>query len=165
MISLTLHGCENHLNEGFGAACSIGHLGIVQFLISKYKSLIDPYDGFNVACYNGHLKIVNLLISKFKVDWKKGLYFSAYFDNNLKIVEILTSKFDCTNEIPKYYQWPHNKKQVAALLYLKTPLSAFQKIIGFQDLTIVVESMKQAIRGSDVLLPDLLNVVAQCIII
>lgn len=149
-------------NQGLYYACCYGHLEIVRFLFSKDQWANDLNGGFYRACFNGHLEIVRFLISKGANDLKSGLA-NAWFGGNLEIIRLLISKG--AYEIHKYYQWPRHKNQIMQLLYLGTLLNAFQNVDGFLNLKTLAVNTKQSIVKSNVMLLDLLNLVARCIII
>lgn len=121
--------------------------------------------GGSGACHNGHLEIVKFLIAKGANGWNNGFY-RAYVRERFEIIQFLISKIEeCTIELRRYYQWPDSKEQILKLLHLKTPLNAFRHMHGFQKLSGLVVGSRQAIIGTNVLIPDLLDLVAQCIII
>lgn len=125
------------MDPGLVAACADdGHLEIVKLLVSKGANNI--FHCFKHMCWIGHLEIIQFFV---RIEPK------------------------CANELHKYFSWPHDSKQITGLLYLKVPLILFQQMQGFQELNSLVANTEQAITGANVLLHDLLNVVAQCVII
>lgn len=168
------------LNRGLGGACNEGHLEIIQFLITKGAN--DWNLGAYNACRGGHLKILEFLISTAQENEKKNiangiqannsklewsnLFIAASFSDNMEIVHFLISKAEyAKNILSKIYQWPIHKSKITILLYLNTSLNVFQSILGFSELKTLVDTTRQSIRTTNVLLPDLLDIVAKCIII
>lgn len=146
----------------------------------------------NWAYYGGHLNVVRFLEFKLDqvgqaekaektekakqtqnidaIDWNSCFYHAQlgqYCQNN-QVIKFLISKFfklQNTNILANYYKWPSSKEKLTKLLYLQTPLDAFQHINGFQELHDLATITKQAIKGSNMMIPELLNIVSQYIII
>lgn len=168
---------QDDWNQFLQYACQVGHLKTIQFLMTKGAN--DWHSGFEDACRFGAvnseyrlkcLKIIPFLFSK--IEETGGdvncCLATACYNKCLEIIPFLISKIDETsskNILRTYYQWPVHKDQITKLLYIKTPLSAFQNINGFQELNNTVVTTKHAIKTTSVLIPDLLNIVAQCIIV
>lgn len=170
--------CKIEWKHGIHGACYSGNLKLVHFLISKATeaaeavTIVDLSRGLHFACGYGHLKLVQFLIS-IGASWEFGLT-EACKRERLEIVHFLISKVTTVREISlvettlnAFYAWPNvdDKPQIIKLLYLGTPLNVFQQILGFQELESFIIAIKQAIIGTRVMLPDLLNIVAQCIIV
>lgn len=158
------------LNNGLESACAQGHLEIVRLLISIYLPSTLKHSFYN-ACRRGHLEIIQFLMSKFPktISWS-SCFEGACCGGHLEIVKFVVlkaieTKNENENTLWRYYSWLYDKPEIRALLYLKTPLTAFQCIDGFQKLNNLVVETKQAIKTANVLVPDLLNIVAGCIII
>lgn len=156
---------QKALNYAIYGACLNGRLDILKFLISNGAN--NWNSSYREACNGRHLEIVKFLVSNgfgTASDRNHGLYMT-YKNEDFEIIHLLLSCKDGANEIHEHYQWPQNKNQIMKLLYLKTPLSVFQRIDRFRELNICVVKTKQAILKANVLLPDLLNIVARCIIV
>lgn len=161
-------------HDGLCGACEQGHLEIVRLLLSvDLLNLLDllkfdmKYSFYN-ACLGGHMEIIQFLISKFpkKIRWESG-FNGACYGGHIEIVKflIIESENENKNTIWRYYCWPRDKPEITALLYLKTPLNAFQRINGFQKLSDCIVETNKAIKMSNVMIPDLLNIVVGFIII
>lgn len=160
-------------NDSLYYACSGGHLDIIKLLIEK-TGANDWNRGFCSACFYGYLEIMQFMIDKGVNDWDGG-FINAQFNNNNNRLQVISTIFKFSrveNQVHKYYVFMrnpngsrYNSQEIVELLYLKTPLDVFKHIKGFQELKSLVLAAGQNIRNTNVLLPDLLNIVAQCIII
>lgn len=154
-------------NDGFFGACYGGHLEIVQFLFSSEPNKIFWIcHGVYNACDGRQLKMVEFLIEHLD-DWFSAIWYALY-SKQFEILQLLITKAEKLGKDIMhncYACWSRDKTQLVTLLYLKTPLNAFRQIDGFQDLYALVFNTKKAIKGAGVMLPDLLNIIAQCIII
>lgn len=130
-------------------------------MISKINSQLVN-ECFYYAGLGGNMDIVHLIIANGGVYWEDGLY-GAYVGQQAKVASFMISK-GATN-IPILYGWPRSREQVLEILYFGTPLLKFSGITGYQDLQTLVFKVRQSIVGASVMLPDLLNIVAKCIII
>lgn len=157
IIHFLIYKGANDWNWGFYGACSSGHLNIVKFLIYYVEKVVgkslDLNYGLYGACYSKSLEIVKFLVLKIEADKVD------------KEINTVSNKIKCSNDLHKYYKWTEHETEIKELLYLKTPLSAFQLISGFQKLKTLVDNTKHAVKAANVLVPDLLNVVAHYIII
>lgn len=149
---------------GFCKACIGGHLEIV-VLISK-MSKVNWNEGLLNACQNGHLEIVQFLITNGANCLSTGLY-AARRREKLEIVQLLITKIekDQCDHLRHCYNFAHHKSQITKLLYLGTPLHVFRLIDGFQELQALVGDTKHAIKMSQVMISDLLNIITGFIII
>lgn len=154
---------------GFDGACRGGHLEILKILTSDDENEFDWDRGFYSACHNGHLNIVKYIVTRSNKLQRWGFGITCACDQgHFDIAQflILKAKEDKLDWSLEYYQWPRNQEKITPLLYLKAPLDSFQNTRGFQDLGSLIINTRQAIIGqSSILLPDLLNIVAQFIII
>lgn len=85
------------------------------------------------------------MISKGANNWNHSLY-HACLSGHLKIMNFMVSKG--ANNLHNCYQWPTHKIQIIKLLYLKTPLTAFQQLNDFRELNNLVTNTKHAIINS-----------------
>lgn len=106
-------------------------------------------ESFSDACLDGNLNVAQFLISNGANNWNEGLVYACQ-DENLELVSLILKAMNSRNELEInitwiYYGWPSAKPQITTLLYLKTPLNAFERINGFQELSDLVVQTKQAI--------------------
>lgn len=155
---------------GLVRACISGHLEIAKLMLSK-GALVNNYDFYN-ACSAGHIEIVKLL---FHVLFDKADKAGKGVNNcnldyallrsrkgkQLNVTKFLIPKGGTTN----FYLWPDEQTETRQLLYLKVPLNAFSKIKNYHNIEMLVVQTKKSILKSDVMIPDLLLTVSQCIII
>lgn len=141
---------------------------LVKFLTTVPQTITCSPDwngGFRNACCGGQLEVIKFLMTKtYSINWNDGIRYTCYPD----VIHFLVTKIEeigQVNILHQCYQWPIHKTDIVELLYIKTPLNAFQHIRGFQELKTLVNTIKQAVKEVNVMLPDLLNIVAQCIII
>lgn len=94
--------------------------------------------------------------------WNTGLSY-AYDYVHLEIVQLMIEA-GATN-IYSVCKWPRNKREIVKLLEFKTRLDAFSKIGGYELLKKQLLKVNKSIVKSGVLIPDLLMIIAKCIII
>lgn len=153
----------NEWDSGFYHACINGHVPIAELMISKKENHNYNWEyAFQLACSNGQMNIAKLLILHGATNFNAGLWTAHLSGNNMDI-HFFISK-GATN-IHNYYTWPAWYDKIYQLLYLGTPLEALSRINGFSDLKLYVLNTRQSILKSNVMLPDLLSLVANCIII
>lgn len=178
---------------GFEAACQHNHMEIAKLLYlksgfdwsnSNWNFLVHLDDvsfwsaGLTSAYKNGHVSFIKFMISQGAKNFNRGL--SLVYNSNIELAQLMIAS-GATN-VEDFYFWPAGpggfsrpdkptaielklKSMVSQLLYLGTPLSAFSKIYGYQDLVVHIDRTKASILKSNALVLDLLTVVAKYIII
>lgn len=171
IVQLLISKGADGWDYGLHYACSGGCLKIVNLLISKIESLKFPCDwNFALcgACKGGHASIAKLVISK-----GASIFFDAFncahSHDHMHIIHLLLGYHSKENPVRdyvrSYFSWPRSSLFIIRLLYLKTPLDAFDQIYGYQDLKTNVSDVRQCILKSNTMLPDLLTIVSRYIII
>lgn len=174
LVEFCISKGANHFDHGVRHACLSGHLNVVKFIILKSKAEkfgLDLVRGFEESCKNGHLSIVKFLFDKLvelaKVD-KLVFYINQSLSQAMtrdftNVIHFLMS--NGATDISKHYTYPKCKNSILKLLILGTPLDAFSKINGYQDLTLCISNVKRSILGSNAVISDLLSIISKCIII
>lgn len=153
-------------NYQFEWACSGGCIEIVQLMISKGADSWN--NGLENACKNGHIDIVKLVLS-YGANKLDTALFNAYLNGHMNIVHLLISNSAKTGVKSvnlgniKDAKWP--SREVIKLIDLGTCLDAFVQIKGYQDLVGLASKARNLVLKANVLIPDLLMIVAKCIII
>lgn len=160
-------------------ACIGGHLKCIEFIEAEVEAkrakaqgknseaLIDWSWALRGACDDNQLEIAKLAINKGANDFNPCL-FTTCLHGYVEIVHLLLIngvKLNIDTNINYYYSWPDNKKGLVQLLYLGIPRSWLSKIIGYDKMISRISIVENSILSSDVMLLDLLKIIAQCIII
>lgn len=144
---------------GLYGACLGGHMELVTLMATK---ALEWDHGLCAACERGHIEIVKFMITKGATNWDMGLY-NAWLYNHAEIEKMMIDN-GATN-ISSLYGWSDSKEKIIGLLYMNLEVEKLKTINGFDKLQSEITLTKTSILKSQVLLPDLLTIVAKYIIL
>lgn len=170
LVQLMISKGANEWNYALSGACRGGQIDTMRFLVSRGAN--DWSAGLCGACYSGNMEIAEYMISK-GADFRGEGCINILYDacdgfkrgfGSIKMIHLVISKktFD---RIHHYFSWPLHDLEIAQLLYLGTPINEFKLVDGFQKLEAKINLIQKTIKNQNVLILDLLNIIARCIIV